>query len=287
MYNIKKNIDLSKFSKFEVGGIAEFLFIPQNLNELINFIKSKNYKPPLHIVGAGSNLLFDDGIIIGTTILTTQLNNIKINKDNIIAECGVLNSKLFNFTKNNNIGGFEFLGCIPGTVGGACKTNAGCYNSEIKDILINIKTIDLYGNIKTFTTEECNFEYRKIGLDNNLIFLEASFKINTKKDKNDIEATFKEMMNKKITSQPINEKTCGSTFKNPKEMPAWKVIQEIGLQNVDFNGVKFSEKHANFLVNVNSNNSQDIKNLIDIAIKKAKEQLNIDLQLEIQIIGNK
>lgn len=285
-YNIENNIDLSKYSKFCVGGKAEYFFAPKNIDELISFIKDKTYHKPVNIVGAGSNILFDDGIIKGTVISTEKLNNIKIIDNLISAECGVLNSKLFNFAKNNNIGGFEFLGCIPGSVGGSCKSNAGCYKQEIKDVLFDITTIDYDGNLKTFSNEECGFTYRNINLDKNLIFLNITFKIDKIIDKKIIEDNFKNMLAEKIKTQPIKEKTCGSTFKNNDIEPAWKTIQKLGLQDVDFDGVKFSEKHANFLINNNSKNSKNIKNLIDLTIKKAKNELNIDLELEIQLINN-
>lgn len=282
---IKKDENLAKYSNFKTGGNAEYLFIPNTQEELLNFLKTNTTE--ITIIGAGSNILIRDGGIRGTVIITKNLNNITINDNTIISECGTTTSKLFNIAKNNNIAGFEFLACIPGTVGGACKMNAGCYNNEIKDILINIKTTDFKGNIKTFSVEECNMQYRKNNLPENLIFLEATFAIKDKKDKKYIENIFQQMLNKKISTQPINEKTCGSTFKNIDKIPAWKIIQNLGLQNIDYNGVKFSEKHANFLLNINNKFSKNIENLIDISIEKAKKELNINLDLEIKIIGDR
>lgn len=287
MYNIRRNIDLSKYSRFCVGGAAEYFFEPTNIDELVNFIKSKKYKEPLNVVGAGSNILFSDGLIEGTIISTKKLDKIVL-KDNVIScDCGVLNLKLFNFAKKNHIGGFEFLGCIPGTIGGSCRLNAGCYGSEIKDILLDITTIDHNGNTKTFNNEQCNFSYRKTGLDNELIFLTANFKYTKFTEEKDIENKFNEMMEKKKQTQPIAEKTCGSTFINLPEMPAWKVIQELKLQGVNFNGAEFSNKHANFLVNAGCKNSKPLMDLINLTIRRAKEELNVDLELEIKTVGNR
>jgi UDP-N-acetylmuramate dehydrogenase len=281
------NKNIAGYSGFKTGGNAEILFTPKNQESLIDFLKNRDKNLEITVIGGGYNLLIRDGGINGVVILTKNFKNIFIKNNTLVAESGVLTSKLFNFTKANNIGGFEFLGCIPGTVGGACKMNAGCYNCEIKDIIIEIKAVDFDGNIKIFSLKDCNMEYRKNNLPDNLIFLETKFVIGEKKDKNEIEKIFKEMMDKKIETQPLNEKTCGSVFKNLSDKPAWKIIKELGLQDVDINGTKFSEKHANFLVNNSSKYSSNIENAIDIAQKRAKSELNIDLELEIKIVGNK
>lgn len=283
---MEQNIDLSKYSKFAVGGKAEYLFTPNTIEELVDFIKNKKYIAPLNIVGVGSNILFKDELIKGTVISTKNLNKVELKDDFIYAECGVLNSKLFNFAKNNNFGGFEFLGCIPGTIGGSCRMNAGCYGREMKDVVFDVEVLDFDGNVKVYNLEQCGFGYRTSLLKNNLIVLSVRFKTETFEDKTIIEENFKKMIEEKMKSQPINERTCGSTFKNLPNMPAWKVIKELGLQDVDFNGVKFSEKHANFLVNVSSNSANDIINLINLTKNRAKKELNIDLELEIQIIEN-
>lgn len=288
--NILKNKSLAKYSRFGVGGSADYLFIPKSKMELIFFIKKlKKMKNnlPITVIGAGSNILIRDGGIRGIVILTKNLNKITIKKTRISAECGVLNSKFFNKVKEENISGYEFLACIPGTIGGACKMNAGCYGSEIKDNLIAIKAIDFDGQIKNFSVDECGMGYRKNNLPDNLIYLEATFKKNKKKDKKEISDIFLEMMDKKIKTQPINAKTCGSTFKNLPNFPAWSIIQKIGLQGVDFNGVNFSTKHANFLINESAKTADAIEKVIDMVVDKAKNELNVVLELEIKILGDR
>ena len=281
------NVDLSKYTRFKTGGIAEVFFEPETQKELIDFLKNKQYKKPLNIIGACSNILIMDGLIRGTVINTKKLNKVKIENNFLITECGALNSKVFSVARQNEIANFEFLGCIPGTIGGACKTNAGCYNFELKDILEKVKVVDFDGNIKYYTIEECKMEYRKNNLPSNLIYLELFFKIE-KTTRENIDNIFKEMFFKKKNSQPIYENTCGSTFKNiDKNTPAWKIIQELKLQNIDFNGVCYSDKHANFLINKNNKYSKNIKDLIDLTIYRAKKELNINLELEIQIMENK
>ena len=284
---ILKNVALKELSRFKSGGNAEYYFEPQNQDELIEILQENTGNIPVTVIGSGSNLLIRDKGIKGLVINTKHLNKYKVLQDKIVCEAGVSDIKLYTLARDNELSGYEFLGTIPGTIGGACKMNAGCYGAEIKDVLIGIKTVDLAGHVKYFSVEECGFKYREINLSTDLIFLEAEFKITEKKSKNEIEETFKANLKKREDTQPYYENTCGSTFKNPENIPAWKAIQELGLQGVDFNGVKFSEKHANFLVNYNNATSTDIENLIDTAIDRAKKEENIILESEIVIIGEK
>ena len=284
MNKLLKNINLAKYSWFQVGGNAEYFFEPENLKELQNFLKNNDKN--ITIIGGGSNLLIRDGGVDGVVIiLKNNFQNIELKDNILIVDCGTLNSKLYNFAKNNNIGGYEFLGTIPGTLGGAIRGNAGCYGSEIKDFLISIEAIDFNGNIHNFSNKDCNFQYRKNNLPENLIFTKAFLKTDTKKEKNEIEKTFNEMIEKRLNSQPHGVKTCGSTFKNPTEKPAWKIIQELGYQNKEINGAKMSEKHANFMINTGNAKAADLENLGNLIIKEAKEKQNIDLEWEIKIIG--
>ena len=284
MNKLLKNINLAKYSWFQVGGNAEYFFEPENLEELQNFLKNNDKN--ITIIGGGSNLLIRDSGVDGVVILLkNNFQNIELKDNILIVDCGTLNSKLYNFTKNNNIGGYEFLGTIPGTLGGAIRGNAGCYGSEIKDFLISIEAIDFSGNIHNFSNKDCNFQYRKNNLPENLIFTKAFLKADTKKEKNEIEKTFNEMVEKRLNSQPHGVKTCGSTFKNPTEKPAWKIIQELGYQNKEINGAKMSEKHANFMINTGNARATDLENLGNLIIKEAKEKQNIDLEWEIRIIG--
>lgn len=286
MVKLLKNINLAKYSWFQVGGNAEYFFEPENLQELQNFLKNNDKN--ITIIGGGSNLLIRDGGIIGIVIvLKNNFQNIELKDDILIVDCGTLNSKLYNFAKNNNIGGYEFLGTIPGTLGGAIRGNAGCYGSEIKNFLISVEAIDFNGNIHKFSNKDCNFQYRKNNLPENLIFTKAFLKADTKKEKNEIEKTFNEMLEKRLNSQPHGVKTCGSTFKNPAEKPAWKIIQELGYQDKEINGAKMSEKHANFMINTGNAKAADLENLGNLIIKEAKEKQNIDLEWEIKIIGKK
>ena len=279
-----ENEDLSQYSGFKVGGKAEYLFIPNDSNGLINFLKLN--KLPINIIGCGYNTLIKDGVIKGVTIITKNLKNFELYKNFVKVGCGVLNSYLFNSMKNKGIGNFEFLGCIPGTIGGACIMNAGCYDMEIKDIIKSIEAVDFNGNTVTLKKNDCGFGYRTSLINKDLILLNAIFDISKKADIFEINNKFKEMLQKKTITQPTSKNTCGSTFKNPKDIPAWKIIQKIGFQGCDFGGVKFSEKHANFLINFNNRSANKIEEVIKKTQEKAKNMLNIDLELEIKILGD-
>lgn len=285
---LEYNVSLAKYSWFGVGGNAEALFKPKDVNDLVNFLRNIDKSTPITVIGGGSNLLIRDGGIDGVVIvLKDTLKNIELKDDYIEVDCGIQAFKLYEFAKNNEIDGYTFLGTLPGTIGGAIRGNAGCYGGEIGNVLLSVEAVDFSGNVKTFTAKECNFEYRKNNLPNDLIFTRAKFKITGHKPKEEIENQQKENLEKRNNSQPMGEKTCGSTFKNMPERPAWKVVQELGYQGKEINGAKMSEKHANFMINTGKAKAADLEKLVELIKNEAKLKMGIDLEPEIKIIGNK
>lgn len=284
---IEKNFPAEKISWFRVGGKVKKFALADSLDTLKELIlNNKNEK--IYIIGAGSNLLIRDSGFDGLLIkLGHEFLNIKlIDKNTIQSGCGVSSAKLAKFAAESEISGFEFLYTIPGTVGGNIRMNAGCYNSEIQNIIQSVSYFDINSlEIKTINLNIQNFEYRKILLPESFIFLSAEFK-GSINNKSEILSKMEEMIQKRNLTQPILTKTCGSTFKNPKNsnLKAWEIIDKIGMRGYVIGGVKFSEKHANFLVNFNNGTASDIEELILLAIKKAKKDLNIDLEVEIKII---
>lgn len=216
--NTRFEYSLKKTNWFNIGGTSKVFYRAENLKELVNFLKRLNNKEKVFILGAGSNTLISDNMFDGVVIkLTKNFNNISLlGEDIIIAGSAVLDRSLSNFAMNNSLSGFEFLSCIPGTIGGGIKMNAGCFGKEFRDILLSIQVIDKSGNVKTIPSKNINFEYRKNDLPDDLIFLSASFK-GIKGDSSKINEKMNVLKTEKEKNQPTKIKTSGSTFKNPKK----------------------------------------------------------------------
>ncbi len=214
--NVLFEYDLKKKNWFNIGGKSKVFYKANNLKELINFLKKVEYKEKIFILGAGSNTLITDNLYDGIVIkLSKDFNNVSLLKDDIIiAGSGVLDKTLSDFAMKNNLSGFEFLSCIPGTIGGGIRMNAGCFGNEFKDILLSIQAIDKKGNVLTIPTKDIKFEYRKNDISEDLIFLSASFKGNKSENKK-IKNLTKKLKIEKEKNQPTRIKTSGSTFKNP------------------------------------------------------------------------
>ena len=174
--NVIFNQDLKKKTWFNIGGKTKLFFKAENLNFLVNFLKILNNREKIFVIGAGSNILVTDDVYNGVVIKLENFNRLSLLKENIIISGTMLDKNLANYAAENNLGGFEFLACIPGTVGGGIKMNAGCFGKEIKDILVSVQAIDKSGNILTIPAKKINFEYRNNDLPDDLIFLSASFK---------------------------------------------------------------------------------------------------------------
>jgi len=287
--NLRKNVNLSNYSWFNLGGAAEFLFKPENKNQLIEFLKEiKNENIKITVLGAGSNTLIRDNIVKGAVIkLGSNFSYTKlINKNTIEVGAATLDRKLANYAKDNNIANFEFLSCIPGSIGGAITMNSGCYGNDISKILQSIQVIDKKDLIvKEIKKENINFLYRGTNLTDDLIIISAKFQgvIN---NKNKIEKKQSGFIERKKMSQPSQIKTCGSTFKNiNKDKKAWMLIKESGCENLKVGDAVISQKHCNFFVNKGNAKSKDIETLIKKVKKKVYEKTGVNLQLEIKIIG--
>jgi len=279
---------LSKYSWFNLGGPAKVIFKPKNLNELSIFLKGIKGFNKIKVLGAGSNTLIRDGGFDGIIIkFEKSFSHISLFDSNtIIAGASTLDKTLSKFALENSLSGFEFLSCIPGTIGGGIKMNSGCYGEDISKILISVQAIDLNGNVKVIYSPDINFFYRGCDLNNNLIFISATFK-GKKERKENIKKKIDNLVERKKKDQPSKIKTCGSTFKNPKNNKAWKLIKESGCAGMKFGDAEISEKHCNFFVNKGCAKSSDLEDLIYNVKKKVFEKTGINLELELQIIGEK
>ena len=286
--NVKFDYDLKKKNWFNIGGKSKIYFKAENLKDLIKFLKKINNKEKIFTLGGGSNTLISDTIYDGVVIkLSNNFSNISLlSEDIIIAGSAVSDKAMSEFAKNNNVGGFEFLSCIPGTIGGGIKMNAGCFEREFKDILISVQAIDKLGNVITIPAKEINFKYRDSGLSDNLIFLSASFK-GYKKNSDIINEEIIKLKDKKEKAQPTKIKTSGSTFKNPigqSDKKVWQLIKQSVPLEKSFGDACISNKHCNFFVNKGNAKFSDMKKLIEFVSDSVLKETGVKLETEIKIL---
>ena len=280
--------DLKKKNWFNIGGKTKVFYKANNLKDLINFLKKINNLEKIFVLGAGSNTLISDNLFDGIVIkLSNNFNNISLLGDDIIiAGSAVLDKNLSNFAIDNGLSGFEFLSCIPGTVGGGIKMNAGCFGKEFKDILLSIQAIDRSGNIVTISSKDIKFEYRNSNLSHELIFLSASFK-GVKSNSSKIKEETNRLKKEKEKAQPTKIKTSGSTFKNPTSQTSkkvWELIKESVPLDKSFGDACISKKHCNFFVNKGNATFNDMNSLIEFVSKRVLEKTGINLEKEIKIL---
>ena len=280
--------DLKKSNWFNIGGKTKIYFKPESLSDLVLFLKKFGSYKKIYLLGAGSNTLICDNTFDGIVIkLGKNFSNISLLPSGIIvAGSACTDKKLSDFALENEMGGLEFLACIPGTIGGGLKMNAGCFNREFKDILISIQAIDRLGRVITIPKNKVTFEYRNNDLANDLIFLSASFK-GEKKDKKQIEKKISELKIRKNSTQPTKLKTSGSTFKNPinqTDKKVWELIKESVPLETTFGDASISAKHCNFFINKNNATFDDMNKLIEFVKKKVEEKTGIKLEKEIKIL---
>ena len=286
--NIIFQENLSKYSWFNLGGPATILFKPESIEQLVNFIKCIDNSYKITCLGAGSNTLIRDGGFNGVVIkLSSKFSYIKQLEKNILeVGAGTLDKTLSRYAAEHSIINFEFLSCIPGSVGGTIRMNSGCYGNEISNILISVRALDFEGNLIEIKRDEIKFAYRGTNLPENLILLSA--KLSAKNgDKNLINEKILKFNKEKKESQPSQIKTCGSTFKNHKDKKAWKLIKDSNCNLLSYGKASISKKHCNFFVNEGGASSADIEKLIEQVRQKVFEKHNIKLDLELKIIGEK
>jgi UDP-N-acetylmuramate dehydrogenase len=286
--NIKFDYNLKKKNWFNIGGNTKIYYKAKNLKDLIRFLKIIKNEEKFFVLGGGSNTLISDKTFDGVVIkLSNNFNNISLLSEEIIIAGSAVSDKLLSeFAMENSLGGFEFLSCIPGTVGGGIKMNAGCFDREFKDILISVQAINKSGQVITIPAKEINFKYRDSGLSNDLIFLSASFK-GFKKDSNLIRSEMIRLKEKKEKAQPTKIKTSGSTFKNPldqSDKKVWQLIKESVPLEKSFGDACISEKHCNFFVNKGNAKFDDMKKLIEFVSESVLKKTGVKLQTEIKIL---
>jgi UDP-N-acetylmuramate dehydrogenase len=283
---IYNNVDLKNFNSWKVGGKAEHFLICDNKDTLASYIKTRKIKPPITFIGLGSNLLIRDGGVKGTVVIMHGgLGIITREKELIYVEAGVSCSKLSKFAAKEGLNNSAFFAGIPGTVGGSLAMNAGCYGFETWDHVHKVLMINLNGNQIIRNKSDFKINYRDVKQANrDESFLAAWFNF-PEGNKEDAEKKIKDLLAHRKNTQPLNWPTAGSTFRNPKDDFAAKLIDDCGLKNYQIGGAQVSEKHENFIINVGNATALDIENIIIYIQKVVFEKKNIQLLREIKIIG--
>ena len=280
--------DLKKTNWLNIGGFAKGFFKPESLKEIVEFLKRFGEKEKIFILGAGSNILVNDNFFDGIVIkLGKNFSNISLlSNDTLVAGSATSDKKLAEFAAKNNIGGLEFLSCIPGTIGGGIRMNSGCFKKEFKDIVLSVQAVDKIGQVLTIPSSKIKFNYRKTNLDKSLIFLSATLKGQMSENQK-ITNFMEDLINEKKKTQPTKIKTGGSTFKNPidqTEEKVWQLIKKSVPLDTKFGDAEISKKHCNFFINKNNASYEDMNKLIEFVKKKVKIKTGIDLETEIEII---
>ena len=285
-YNCYYNELLSKHTAWKVGGPADIFFTPQNRDDLSNFLKS-NHGKQITWLGNGTNVLVRDGGIRGA-VISTKKSIDKINmetKNSCRVEAGASCMDLALFAEKNQLGPAAFFSGIPGSIGGALTMNAGSFGMETWDLVKEVEVINEKGDISFIAKESFDIAYRTVIFPFRLWFLSCSMFLSS--DEETTKDNLIELRNQRIKTQPLSEDTCGSVFKNPPGNFAGALIEGSGLKGFKIGSASISEQHANFIVNEGGATADDIENLIEYTRQVVKKNYDIDLQLEVRIMGEK
>lgn len=279
---------LYKHTTYKVGGPARIYLMVKDIESLVTAIKyCRKHRIKHMIIGRGSNLLFSDkeyeGVIIS---LNECFDKIEINGSIIKAQAGVPMISLAYQAAKTGLSGFEFMGGIPGSIGGGVFMNAGAYKFDIASVIKTVTLLNENCEVVVYNREQMQFSYRhSICQDNHkLIILEAKFELTTK-DPNEIKAVLDKRKERRMASQPWNMPSAGSVFRNPETKAAWQYIDECGLRGYEIGGAQVSPKHSNFLVNNGYASAKDIYDLIMLVQEKVYEQFNVKLKREVGLIN--
>ena len=280
------NESLAPLTWFRVGGPAQALFTPADEDDLAYFLKNLPDDSPLHVVGVGSNLIVRDGGVPGVVIRLSPraFGDARAEGDIVSAGAAVLDKRVAEVAAAADLSGLEFYFGIPGTIGGALRMNAGANGGETRDVLVEATGIDRRGNKLTFANADMKFAYRMSGVDPEVIFTSARFR-GVAAAPDAIKVRMAAVQSHRETAQPIREKTGGSTFKNPPDHSAWKLVDAAGCRGLRLGGAQVSEMHCNFLINTGDATAHDIEALGEAVRARVKANSGIELHWEIKRIG--
>jgi len=285
--SLHANYPIKEISWFRVGGDAELLYKPIDTKDLKRFLELKPSDVPVTILGGVSNILVRDNGIPGIVIILGRAFNYikKVETDTLECGAAVPSKKISNYALKNNLGDLSFLNTIPGTFGGAVKMNSGAYEMEVADILVSAEFIDMRGNEIIGLPMDIDYGYRSSNISDEMICISATIQGSMKNREEIIQEINRYKIHRNST-QPIKERTGGSTFKNPKQVKAWELIRDAGCSGLSSGDAVISELHANFLINKGNATAYDIELLGEKIKKRVKERTGIDLEWEIRRIGD-
>lgn len=279
------NAPLADSTWFRVGGAAEVLFKPADADDLADFLHALPAEVPVTVIGVASNLIIRDGGVPGVVIrLGPQFAQVRVDGDRLVAGAGAVDLNVARAAQNAGLSGLEFMSGIPGTVGGGLRMNAGAYGREFKDVVLNAEIITRKGQRLTLQNADCGFTYRHSDVPEDAIFISATLQ-GTLGDAAAIQQRMQEIQQSRSTTQPIREKTGGSTFANPPGGKSWQLIDAAGCRGLKIGGAQVSELHCNFLINTGNATAADIENLGEEVRRRVLAHSGTDLRWEIKRIG--
>jgi len=288
---LRRNEPMRKHTSWRAGGTAERAYLPADLDDLCVFLRGLPDSEPVFFAGLGSNLLVRDGGIRGTVVFThAALRRFFLDERagaaQIYAEAGVASPKVARFAAVHNLEGAEFLTGIPGTIGGALAMNAGCYGAETWDAVTRVRTVDRSGRLQIRSPDEYSIGYRHvIALQAQDEFFVAAWFRFRHGDGGRARQMIKDLLSRRISSQPLNEPNAGSVFRNPPDDHAARLIESCGLKGMRIGAAEVSLKHANFIVNKGDATAKDIEELITLVQETVERKTGIELEREVQIVG--
>jgi UDP-N-acetylmuramate dehydrogenase len=281
--------ELAPFTWFRVGGPADVLFIPADGDDLATLLSALPPEVPVTVLGVGSNVIIRDGGVEGVVIRLAGRSfgevHVEAGEAQVAADTGALDAAVARAAAKAGIAGLEFYAGVPGTIGGALAMNAGCYGSETKDVMVTAWGYDRAGNQRAMSNADFGFTYRHNALpEGEMIWCGAVFQ-GRPDDPAAIQARMDEITARREASQPIREKTGGSTFQNPPGTSAWKMVDAAGWRGKPFGGAMFSPLHANFMINTGAATAADLEGLGEAVRADVKARFGVDLDWEIKRIG--
>lgn len=278
---------LNRVTWFQVGGPAEVMFKPADLDDLADFLRATPEDVAVLPIGVGSNLLVRDGGVRGVVLrLGGDFARITVEGEEVTAGAAALDANVAKTAANHGLTGLEFFAGIPGTIGGALRMNAGAYGHETKDRLIEATAIDRQGRIHRAGPEELGMRYRHSDAPADWIFVEGRFRAEPG-DRAEIFHRIEEIQRARAETQPIRTRTGGSTFKNPEGGKAWMTIDAAGCRGLSVGAAQVSEQHCNFLINTGGASAADLEDLGEEVRRRVKQNAGVDLEWEIKRVGDR